>query len=131
MDAVLRKRVRERAADRCEYCLMPQGAVHTRLQIEHIVAQQHLGSDEDSNLALACDLCNRYKGPNLSAIDPETGTVVRLFHPREDAWEEHFAMQGARIVGLTAKGRATLRLLLFNSPRRLQFRALLMATGGW
>lgn len=74
--------------------------------------------------ALACDRCNAYKGPNLTSIDPDTRTVVALFNPRGDAWSDHFAVRGGRIPGLTPKGRATVRLLNMNAPRRVEIRKL-------
>jgi hypothetical protein len=80
-------------------------------------------------LALACPDCNRHKGPNLSAIDPETQTVVSLFHPREHAWNEHFAMVGAQIEGITAVGRATVELLDMNNDERVEMRAELQDFG--
>jgi 5-methylcytosine-specific restriction endonuclease McrA len=49
-----RRRVRRRARNRCEYCQLPQAAIRPRHQIEHVVAIQHGGGDEPSNLALAC-----------------------------------------------------------------------------
>lgn len=70
IDAATRQFVRERAGERCEYCGLPQQAVGLRFHIEHVVARQHDGSDSPANLALACDRCNRHKGPNLSGIDP-------------------------------------------------------------
>jgi hypothetical protein len=45
-----------------------------------------------------------------------------LFNPRGDAWSDHFAVQGGRILGLTPKGRATARLLNMNAPRRVELR---------
>ncbi len=95
MDAELRQLVRTRADNRCEYCRLPQHAVDGVLQVEHIIARQHGGGDELTNLALACDQCNLHKGPNLSAIDPESGQTVQLFDPRRDAWEEHFLVHPA------------------------------------
>jgi hypothetical protein len=50
---------------------------------------------------------------------------VRLFHPRRDKWTEHFAMDGALIVGKTPIGRVTVSLLRMNDARRLRVRALL------
>lgn len=107
-DAALRRLVRQRAGDRCEYCHLPQFALPASLQTEHIVAKQHRGSDDLENLALACPYCNRLKGPNLSSIDPETGELTPLFHPRRDAWDNHFAFVGITLQGLTSIGRATL-----------------------
>lgn len=91
MDASLRRLVRLRAGDCCEYCRLPQLALPASLQIEHIIAKQHRGTDESENLALSCPYCNRYKGPNLSSIDPETGELAPLFNPRRDVWDDHFS----------------------------------------
>jgi hypothetical protein len=130
MDAALRELVRRRAGDRCEYCHLPTVAVPVgQFHIEHVVARQHGGDDDLSNLAFACDRCNLHKGPNLSGIDPETRSVVPLFHPRLDAWDEHFRWERLEIVGLTPSGRATVRLLNMNSKRRLRLRAELKSPG--
>jgi len=131
MDAALRRQARQRAAERCEYCHLPQFALSIRFHVEHIVAKQHRGADELANLAVACPFCNRFKGPNLSAIDPVTGAVVRLFHPRVDRWEEHFQVNGITLVGLTPSGRATLLLLEMNDDNRLQIREALHESGEW
>ncbi len=130
MDSAVRELVRRRAKDRCEYCRLPQSAVaFAPFHTEHIIARQHGGGDEQSNLALACDRCNLRKGPNLSAIDPETGAIVPLFHPRRDLWQDHFRWENAEIVGRTPTGRATVRLLQMNAKRRLQLRGQLKAAG--
>ncbi len=102
---------------------MPQDATPLiSFHIEHIVSRQHGGSDEPHSLALACDRCNAYKGPNLTSIDPDSNAIVTLFNPRQDTWEDHFALRGGRITGLTPKGRATVRLLNMNAPRRVELR---------
>jgi 5-methylcytosine-specific restriction endonuclease McrA len=123
MDKRLRELVRKRAGDLCEYCRIPQAATPLiPFHIEHIVPRQHGGSNDLNQLALACDRCNAYKGPNLSAIDPETDAVVPLFNPRQDAWDNHFSLQAGFVSGSTAQGRATVRLLNMNAPRRIQLR---------
>src|SRR4051812_44964845 len=99
MNRATRQQVRERARGRCEYCRLPQHAVELTFHVEHIVAQQHGGVSLPSNLALACDRCNLYKGPNLTGIDPETRTLVPLFNPRSDVWTSHFQMRGSLIIG--------------------------------
>jgi len=130
MDSDLRASVRRRADNRCEYCRLPQSAVPMApFHVEHIIAKQHGGQDELANLALACDRCNLHKGPNLSGVDPQTGNVVLLFHPRKNAWEENFCQQSAQILGLTATGRATVRLLDMNARRRVELRANLATLG--
>jgi hypothetical protein len=90
--------------------------IHSELRhhIEHVIAKQHGGSEDPENLALACHRCNFRKGPNLTGIDPQTGQVARLFNPRRDRWSDHFAVEGVRITGLSASGRATVRVLDLN-----------------
>jgi HNH endonuclease len=130
MDTTLRDFVRQRAGNRCEYCRLHQR--HTPVftfHIEHIRAKQHGGTDDPLNLALACNRCNRAKGPNLSSVDPVTGQLVRLFNPREDTWETHFAFQDATIVGRTPEGRATVELLKMNGAKRVRTRATLITRG--
>jgi len=90
--------------------------------VEHIVARQHQRDDSVENLAYACDRCNAYKGPNLATIASDTGEVVTLFNPRTQEWDRHFRFDGPRIVGVTSTGRATVRLLNMNAPRRVQLR---------
>lgn len=125
MNDALRKAVRERAGNRCEYCRMhqeddPLFSYH----IEHIIARQHGGPDDESNLALACHRCNHHKGTNLSGIDPETGQTVSLFNPRQSSWSDHFDHRGPVIAGLTPMGRATVRVLAMNAQRRIELRAV-------
>lgn len=121
--------VRTRARNRCEYCLLPQAAVDYRLQIEHILARQHGGGDEEENLCLACDRCNLFKGPNLTSIDPFTQEIVRLFNPRKDSWIAHFGLSGARIEAITPIGRVTVTLMQMNSDDRLDLRQNLINEG--
>jgi len=83
------------------------------------------------NLALACHRCNLRKGPNLSTLDPETGELTRLFHPRQDRWNGHFEFQQGRNIGLTAVGRTTAALFQMNTPDRIELRRQLLAAGLW
>ena len=123
ISADLRSLVRQRAGDRCEYCRLTQGtSALGPLQIEHVVARQHGGSDDPENLALACDRCNLHKGTNLTTLDPESGLVVPLFNPRSDDWAQHFRIDHGWIVGLTPVGRGTARLLNMNAEGRVQLR---------
>ena len=124
MDAITRSLVRGRAGNCCEYCGLPQSAVSlATFHVEHVRAQQHGGSDDPNNLALACQHCNLHKGPNLTGIDPETDQIVPLFNPRQDAHSEHFAVRGIFIVGLTPSGRATVNVLAMNSDEQLEIRS--------
>lgn len=67
--------------------------------------------------------CNLHKGPNLTGLDPVTGTITRLFHPRRDRWEDHFAWRGIRIIGITPVGRVTVQVLAMNSDEQLALRS--------
>jgi hypothetical protein len=74
-----------------------------------------------------CSFCNRYKGPNISGIDPSTHAVVRLFHPRRHKWTRHFRWGGPLLIGRTPIGRATIAVLLINHPEAVAIRQLLLA----
>ena len=85
MDTATRSMVRQRAGNRCEYCRILQEQMSAAaFHVDHIIPKQHGGSDDASNLALACYHCNLRKGPNLTGIDPDTGALVPLFHPRQE-----------------------------------------------
>lgn len=133
MDAATRDFVRQRAADRCEYCHIPQAATpFIPFHVEHIIARQHVneGHDDRSGLSYACDRCNAFKGPNLSSIDPQTGDKVDVFNPRTDDWSDNFAISRGMIIGLTPIGRATARLLNMNDSRRVELRLQWLEEGG-
>ena len=125
MDAKTRKHVWDRAGHRCEY-----GPLHQKdsplalLHVEHILPRFHGGSDNPDNLALACVDCNLHKGTNLTGLDPDTGLITELFHPRQHRWEEHFEWRGIHLHGRTAIGRATIRVLHINSDDQLALRSV-------
>jgi hypothetical protein len=127
--ADLRRLVRERARDRCEYCLIPELATFAPHWIDHIVAEKHGGKTEADNLANCCIVCNLRKGSDLTSVDPDTGQVVLLFHPRRDRWTDHFRLVDGRIDALTPSARATERILQFNLPDRVEERKLFIAAG--
>lgn len=116
MNATVVRQVYERAGGLCEYCHLPAEFFPLTFHVDHITPRQHGGSTEFDNLALACLHCNRHKGPNLAGLDPINGELVTLFHPRRDRWTEHFEWLGTDLVGRTAIGRATVRVLAINAP---------------
>lgn len=75
------------------------------------------GETVSDNLALACVSCSLRKGAKQVIIDAETMQEVHLFNPRIDNWNEHFRWNDVLLIGLTAKGRATIETLNLN--RRL------------
>ncbi len=127
--SALRRLVCERARGCCEYCLIPEAATFASHEIDHIIAEKHGGSTMAENLALSCVLCNKHKGSDLASIDPSTGDIVPLYHPRQDIWSEHFQLQGAELMPLTSRGRVTVRLLQLNRPERIVERQLLIEAG--
>jgi hypothetical protein len=130
MDATVRKLVRERARNRCEYCRLPQHqGTAVQFHVEHIRPRQHGGNDDPANLALACPTCNWNKGPNIAALDPETELLTPVYNPRLDDWKVHFTLLGLEIVGLTNIGRATVRLLRMNEPEYVELRRELETRG--
>ena len=108
---------------------MPQAFYRSPFQIDHIIARKHGGEAIPDNLALACFYCNTHKGPNVGGFDPETGELVRLFHPRKDRWEEQFRWRGSALVGLTAIGGATVQVLVINDPDYMAVRQALIEEG--
>ena len=129
MDQTLQRKVWRRAGAACEYCRLPQHADPLPFQIDHVLAQQHGGLTVSENLALACLFCNKHKGPNIAGIDPQSGKMVRLFHPRRDKWSRHFRWEDCRLVGRTATGRATIHVLAINHPDNIELRKALIDNG--
>jgi len=105
-----------RAGHRCEYCHAPEAVFNLPLEVEHIVPVFRSGDDTAANWALACRACNLYNATHVSGNDPESFAIVRLFHPREDQWEDHFrvAAESGEIEGLTPIGRVTVVRLGMN-----------------
>lgn len=125
----IREQVRERAGRRCEYCLQPEELAFARHQVDHVIAEKHGGKTVLENLALCCVLCNRRKGSDLSSLDPATGELRPLFHPRLDRWVDHFELRDGEIVPRTGEARVTVKLLRLNLPLRVQEREALVRSG--
>lgn len=124
MNEATRTFVRDRAGDACEYCGLSQhDSPLAALQVDHITPRQHGGSDDLDNLALACIDCNLHKGPNLAGLDPDSGALTELFHPRRHKWADHFEWRGIYILGKTPIGRTTVRVLNLNSAEQLDLRS--------
>jgi len=123
VSAAARRWVREVSLGRCEYCRMAEAwEPYFHYHVEHIIARQHGGNDDRSNLAFSCNHCNLLKGPNISSIDPDTGKMTALFHPRSQEWKDHFVREGGLIIGRTGIGRTTVFLLQMNAPHRVELR---------
>jgi hypothetical protein len=125
----LRKLVAERANRRCEYCLLHEDDAYFSHQVDHIISRKHGGHSELQNLAYACFRCNAWKGTDIGSVDPQSGRMVPLFHPRRDRWNEHFEVRGFVIEPLTAIGEVTARLLKLNLDKRVAERQVLATLG--
>ena len=129
MDSRLQAAVRRRAQGRCEYCQFPEPFARLPFQVDHIIPEKHEGPTTLENLALSCFSCNTYKGPNLAGLDPQTGELTRLFHPRRDRWEDHFGWEGPVLIGRTPVGRVTVQVLRINGADAIAVRQSLLEEG--
>lgn len=117
-----RKLVMGRAGGRCEYCGLAREGQEAAFHVDHVVPRAAGGPTVAENLALACVSCSLRKEARRSAIDPRTSRKVALFHPRRQAWPDHFSWDGVTIIGLTPTGRATIAALRMNRPLILAIR---------
>jgi hypothetical protein len=126
-----RLEVARRARYRCEYCLYPEAASSSPLEVDHVIPQAKRGPTTLDNLALSCRSCNLHKHVKTEAIDPVSGETVLLFNPRSQQWDEHFVLNRdtGEICGVTPGGRATVEALLLNSAHALVTRQLLLRLG--
>jgi len=122
ISADLRRLVAERAAHCCEYCRVSDADNFLPFEVDHIIAEKHQGETVADNLCWSCSTCNGFKGSDIGSYDPVTKQLTPLYHPRIEAWDAHFALNGAEIVPRTAVGRVTAALLKLNTPERLQDR---------
>jgi hypothetical protein len=129
MDRKLRDLIWFRAASCCEYCQMPQEFAEATHEVDHVIAEKHDGQTTPENLALACFHWNNHKGPNIAGLDPVSGDLARLFHPRSDLWSQHFQWAAAVLTGTSAIGRATVRVLEINIRHRVIHRQALIEEG--
>jgi hypothetical protein len=130
LPAAVVKLVRDRARGVCEYCRLPQILQEAVFHIDHIYPRATKGSSHADNLALACVTCSLRKAARTHARDPQTQELVRLYHPRQDRWMDHFGWSaGCRLIGRTATGRATIWALGINRPAAVAIRKALMKLG--
>lgn len=116
--ASLRRAVAERAAGCCEYCWSQSAFAAQVFSVDHIVPRHAGGRTTSGNLALCCQGCNNHKYTKTKGLDPISGELVSLYHPRRQRWLDHFAWSHdySLILGLTPTGRATVAALRLNRP---------------
>lgn len=127
----LRARVALSAGYRCAYCQTAERIVGPLLEIDHIVPESKGGLSDETNLTLACPLCNSHRSNSTEGIDPVSGQMTPLFNPRVEKWSDHFEWidDGAGIEGKTATGRATVLVLDLNHPDVVAARKLWVSAG--
>jgi HNH endonuclease len=127
----LRRQVRDRAANRCEYCRHPADYSCAPFVCEHVLPRARGAGHTVAELAWACPACNGHKYAKTQARDPLTGRTVPLFNPRRQRWSRHFAWTDdlLKIEGRTAIGRATATALHLNSPGLINLRRVLRVAG--
>ena len=125
----LREQVAERAYHVCEYCLIHEDDVFWGFETDHIISRKHDGATTLDNLAWTCISCNRNKGSDIATLVGNPERMTRLFHPRRDAWAEHFILQQVAIEGLSDIGAGTSKLLKLNEDDRQKERHRLQQVG--
>ena len=122
VSAELRRLVVTRADGLCEYCLIAEEDTFYGCQVDHIISEKHGGPTQGDNLSYACVFCNQAKGSDVGSIHWQSGAFLRFFNPRIDRWADHFELRENCVFGMTPVGRATVRLLNMNAPRRVDLR---------
>lgn len=131
ISAELRRQVIERANDCCEYCRLSQADNFFTFHVDHIISQKHKGTTLLDNLCFSCPHCNIRKGSDIAGADPMTQKATFLYHPRKHNWQDHFEVFNGHIIGRTAEGRVTEKLLRFNETERVAERIELVKLGSY
>lgn len=79
--AALRRQVRERAKDRCEYCLLAEVQAFFPHEPDHVISQKHGGRTVLENLVLAAFVLTRLMSTLLFGVtptDPATFALISL-----------------------------------------------------
>ena len=103
MEKLLDLEVRERAGQRCEVLQnTPSTPIDRDFRSTTLSLCSTVGPEPARIiLRLCCIRCNCHKGPNIAGIDPKTGQLTRLFHPRDD-WNAHFFLEWPTACGTDA-----------------------------
>ncbi len=131
ISASIRSKDERRAGKLCEYCQSPLEFSSDPFSIEHIFPTSKGGTDDLGNLALACQGCNVHKSTKTEAFDAISQTTATFYNPRKDVWNEHFVWSEdfTEIIGKTAKGRVTIKVLKLNRQRVMNLRKVLILAG--
>jgi hypothetical protein len=137
INLAVKKVVAERAKYCCEYCFASVDFSSDSFSIDHIIPAAITDNDDASNLAYSCLGCNNFKYTATKALDPLTQSIVPLYNPRDDSWNDHFRWSEnyTIIEGISPTGRATVSRLNLNRPGLINLRRVLKLFGhhppGW
>lgn len=120
----LRIAVEEKFQGQCCYCRTQRLISGVSLTLDHIIPESKEGETTFQNLCLACWDCNLAKGVRTHGYDSLTQTLSKLFDPQQEQWAEHFCWSddATLVIGLTAKGRATVKALKLNRIQLIESR---------
>ncbi len=129
--ANLRRIVRTRAREICEYCRSREDHSTQSFCFEHILPRIAGGKTNAENLAYAWQGCNAHKATRTEAADYLTGKRAGLFNPRQMLWSDHFSWSEdfSEVVGITPTGRATVETLKLNRRGLVNLRRVMYAMG--
>jgi hypothetical protein len=129
--AELRRLISDRAGGYCEYCKFPVKFALESMEVDHTFPFSLGGKTIAENLALACHGCNQHKQNRIEGMDLVSSATVVIYNPRTMVWEEHFgwSQETTLIVGKTAIGRVTVRLLKMNRSGLVNLREVLERSG--
>ena len=86
----LRESVFARDRGRCRYCGLSQYGQGAVFHVNHVLPRSKGGLTVAANLVLQCPYCSLHKSDKVEAPDPDSDEEVALYHPLQQAWEEHF-----------------------------------------
>ncbi|MCF8247842.1 MAG: HNH endonuclease [Saprospiraceae bacterium] len=121
--------VKERAAQTCEYCKVPELFSFIGYEIDHIISLKHGGENSLENLAWACAICSLNKGTDIGTMLLPSQKIIRFFNPRTEDWALHFEVSDALNLPKTEIGEATVKIFQFNQVDRLMERQMLANAG--
>lgn len=122
-----RAKVKIRAEDSFEYCLINEAFSVIGFEVDHIIPIKHGGGSDLGNLAYSCAICNYYKGSDVATVFLPDKNPIRLFHPRADQWKDHFEWdREGMLIAKSPVGAATIKVLKLNQPERITERHLLI-----
>lgn len=129
--AAQKRKIQQRAHERCEYCKCHKDFASHTFNVEHIIPVSAGGATTMENIALACSGCNNAKASKIQAIDPLSKIKTALFHPRQQSWHDHFiwSPDSLKIIGITPEGRATVETLRLNRIGVINLRSIMLPAG--